>query len=133
MPPSIVIPVLGYPDVHVAAEWLFRAFGFTERLRMGDHRIQLDAGGGSLVITQMAGVLSGRCAHSVMVRVVDANAHAEHAGKAGARIVLEPADYPYGERQYSAEDLAGHQWTFSQSIADIDPASWGGSLVSDPE
>ena len=32
---------------------------------------------------------------------------------------MEPTDYEYGERQYHAEDLAGHQWTFSQTIAEI--------------
>ena len=47
----------------------------------------------------------------------------------GARIVSPPTDYPYGERQYTAVDLGGHHWTFSQSLADVDPADWGGVLV----
>jgi hypothetical protein len=25
---------------------------------------------------------------------------------------------PFGERQYTAQDLGGHRWTFSQSIAE---------------
>ena len=29
-----------------------------------------------------------------------------------------------------AEDPGGHHWTFSQSIADVDPAEWGGVLVA---
>jgi uncharacterized glyoxalase superfamily protein PhnB len=41
-----------------------------------------------------------------------------------------PADYPYGERQYTAIDPAGHTWTFSQTIKDVDPADWGGVLLS---
>jgi uncharacterized glyoxalase superfamily protein PhnB len=49
------------------------------------------------------------------------------AARNGAHILSPPTDYPYGERQYSAEDLGGHRWTFSQSIADVDPASWGGT------
>jgi hypothetical protein len=32
----------------------------------------------------------------------------------------------FGERQYTVTDLAGHCWTFSQSVADVDPAAWGG-------
>ena len=32
---------------------------------------------------------------------------------------MEPTDFEYGERQYSAEDLAGHQWTFSETLADV--------------
>ena len=47
-------------------------------------------------------------------------------GKAGAQILRPPADHPFGERQYTAVDIGGHRWTFSQTIADVDPASWGG-------
>lgn len=36
----------------------------------------------------------------------------------------------YGERQYHAEDLAGHQWTFSETLADVAPEEWGGTSVS---
>ncbi len=45
----------------------------------------------------------------------------------GVHIIREPTDYHYGERQYSAEDFAGHHWGFSQSIADVDPRDWGGT------
>jgi len=44
----------------------------------------------------------------------------------GARILQPPADYPFRERQYTAEDPCGHRWTFSQSIADVRPEEWGG-------
>ena len=45
---------------------------------------------------------------------------------------MEPTDFEYGERQYTAEDPAGHQWTFSETLADIAPEAWGGILV-EPE
>jgi uncharacterized glyoxalase superfamily protein PhnB len=64
----------------------------------------------------------------VLGRVEDVDAHHERARAAGARILATPADHPYGERQYSAEDPAGHRWTFSETIADVDPADWGGEL-----
>ena len=35
-----------------------------------------------------------------------------------------------GERQYTAVDLGGHVWTFSQSIADVAPEGWGGVSAS---
>jgi uncharacterized glyoxalase superfamily protein PhnB len=54
----------------------------------------------------------------------------KEAKQFGARIVNPPIDYPYGERQYSVEDLGGHQWTFSQTIADVDHSSWGGILLN---
>jgi uncharacterized glyoxalase superfamily protein PhnB len=43
---------------------------------------------------------------------------------------MEPTDFEYGERQYAAEDPAGHHWTFSQTLDDVDPATWGGTLAS---
>lgn len=61
-----------------------------------------------------------------MVRIEDANLHHERARKRGVGILQPPADYPCGERQYTAEDLAGHRWTFSESIADVAPEEWGG-------
>jgi len=39
MPRATVIPELGYADVTEAAAWLCRAFGFSVRLRIGNHRI----------------------------------------------------------------------------------------------
>jgi uncharacterized glyoxalase superfamily protein PhnB len=62
-----------------------------------------------------------------MIRVEDADAHCERARKQGARITQDPATYPYGERQYSAEDFAGYAWKFSQSVADVHPEEWGGT------
>ncbi len=126
MPSCAVIPVLPYPDVAEAVAWLGRAFGFVERLRIGDHRAQLTCGDGCLVVAATPGAAAG---HSIMVRVPDADAHCRQARAAGAQIVSPPTDYPYGERQYTAADFAGHLWTFSQTVADVDPASWGGTVV----
>lgn len=66
-------------------------------------------------------------AHSVTVRVEDVDAHCRRAKDHGARITQEPTTHMYGERQYNVEDPAGHQWTFSQSVADVDPREWGGT------
>ena len=70
-------------------------------------------------------VLPGK--NSVLVRVPDAAAHCERARASGARILVEPKDHRYGERQYTAEDLGGHHWTFSESIAVVAPEDWGGT------
>ncbi len=61
------------------------------------------------------------------MRIDDVDGHHERAHRVGAQIVQPPSNYPYGERQYTAEDLAGHRWTFSQSIADVAPEEWGGA------
>lgn len=133
MPPGVVIPVLAYRDVPEAVNWLCGAFGFVERLRIASHRAQLSIGGGSVVITGLPEdsypTPPSGSHHSVMVCVADVQAHYERARQFGARIISAPADYPYGERQYTAEDGGGHHWTFSQTIADVDPALWGGTLI----
>jgi uncharacterized glyoxalase superfamily protein PhnB len=120
--------VLAYPDVNEAARWLCDAFGFTVRLRIGDHRIQLNVGvgDGAVVVKQGAASASD---DSVMVRVENIDQHHSRAVKRGAQIALAPESHMYGERQYTAQDPAGHTWTFSESIQDVDPRDWGGEPV----
>jgi uncharacterized glyoxalase superfamily protein PhnB len=135
IPSATVIPVLIYPDVRAAVEWLAGAFGFAERVQIGeDHRSQLRVGDGAVIIGDVrhdrVAPRDGESTHSVMVRVEDANAHFERARSHGARILMEPTDFEYGERQYTAADLAGHQWTFSETLDDIHPEAWGGILRS---
>jgi uncharacterized glyoxalase superfamily protein PhnB len=134
MPPSAVIPVLIYPDVREAVDWLVAAFGFSERVWIGEnHRAQLNYGGGGLIVGDVRGdrvaPRAGEVTHSVVVRVEDAAAHCAQARANGALIRQEPLDQPYGERQYSAQDPWGHQWTFSQTLADVAPEDWGGVSV----
>src|SRR5215475_15934561 len=127
IPDALVIPVLTYPDVRAAVGWLTDAFGFAERVRIGEnHRSQLRFGdGGALIVADVHGdrrpPRPGEVTHSVTVRVADAHAHCEQAREQGARILMEPTDFEYGEGQYSAEDFAGHRWTFSQTLADVAP------------
>lgn len=126
-----MIPELAYRDVAEAAAWLADAFGFTVRLMIANHRAQLNVGDGAVVVTELGGAATSDATHAVMVRVDDVYGHCERAKQRGARIVREPADYPYGERQYTVEDIGGHRWTFSESIADVDPVTWGGTPGQD--
>jgi uncharacterized glyoxalase superfamily protein PhnB len=126
IPSCTVIPVVGYPEIGPAIDWLCKAFCFTLRLRIGDHRAQLNVGVGAVILSQRE--LSGPDSfQSVLVRVDDVDSHLERARRHGARVVSLPEDHMYGERQYNVEDFAGHRWTFSQSIADVDPETWGGT------
>ncbi|HWE82325.1 MAG TPA: VOC family protein [Gaiellaceae bacterium] len=134
IPSAAVIPVLIYADVRGAVAWLTAAFGFVERVQIGeDHRSQLTFGEGAVIVGDVRAdrrpPRAGEATHSVMVRVADAKAHCERARAYGARILMEPTDFEYGERQYSAVDLEGHQWTFSETLDDVAPESWGGILV----
>ena len=144
MPSSTVIPVLVYPDVAQAVDWLCCTFGFAEHLRVASHRSQLTVGDGSIVVAtglprpeiDSNKTREGRRSHqggtnySVMVRVPNVDRYFERAKSRGAKIVQPPTDYPFGERQYTAEDLGGHTWTFSESIADVAPEEWGGTVVT---
>jgi uncharacterized glyoxalase superfamily protein PhnB len=140
MPASTVIPELVYDDVGEAVEWLCQVFGFAVRWQLENHRAQLAVGNGCVVVRetplnaggeepapeQLRAMRESGRLHSVLVRVEDVDAHHERARREGAEIVEAPRSHPYGERQYLARDLAGHRWSFSQSIADVAPEDWGG-------
>jgi uncharacterized glyoxalase superfamily protein PhnB len=88
IPASGVVPVLIYPDVRAAVAWLSEAFGFSERVRIGeDHRSQMRAGDGAVIIGDVRGERRpprpGEATHAVMVRVGDADAHCERARLTG--------------------------------------------------
>lgn len=127
VPAATVIPVLGYADVGEASAWLCDAFGFRERLRIGNHRAQLVYGDGAVIVTERR---PAEGSQAVQVRVADVDDHCERASRRGARILNPPTDYPYGERQYTAEDPGGHRWTFSESIADVAPETWGATVTA---
>ena len=133
-PPGPIVPTIFYDDVSKAIDWLCGAFGFTERLRTPPepdgsiHHAQLAVGLGSVILTGSPVRPSGS-AQSLMVRVKDVDAHFERAKAFGTKILDPVATRPFGERQYSAEDLAGHYWTFTQSVADVEPEKWGAQVA----
>jgi uncharacterized glyoxalase superfamily protein PhnB len=130
MPPGIIIPVLAYPDINRAVEWLCETFGFKERLRIGNHRVQLTFGDASVVVIGGAPeTIPDGTSYELMVVVEDVDTHYLHAKESGAKVLHPPETYPFGERQYSVKDLAGRHWTFSQSVANVAPEDWGGVLL----
>jgi uncharacterized glyoxalase superfamily protein PhnB len=52
----------------------------------------------------------------VHVLVDDVDAHYERAKTAGARIIDELDDLPFGQRRYGCVDPQGHEWYFAQPI-----------------
>ena len=133
IPDAAVIPELAYAELDAAVRWLCEAFGFQERLRIADHRAQLlvGAGGGAIVAMDRSrerGAVTAPSGHGVLGRISDVDAHFARAAAAGAEILSPPTTFPFGERQYSARDVGGHRWTFSETVSDVDPAAWGGVL-----
>jgi uncharacterized glyoxalase superfamily protein PhnB len=125
-----IIPMLAYADAPAALTFLCEAFGFEERFRMAmdDGRIGHAEIGYQDNIVMLATVwreagmaspleLSG--VHSqIFCRVDNVDAHYEKARAAGATIVAQPADQPYGERMYRAVDPEGHRWIFASPLAE---------------
>lgn len=127
--------MLIYPDVREAVAWLSAAFGFEERVQIGEnHRSQMKVGDGAVILGDVrrdrTPPRAGEVTHSVIVRVEDVRSHYERAKAHGAEIIDELTDFPFGERQYSAKDFAGHQWTFSETLNDVAPEEWGGKSIN---
>ena len=130
-----ITPYLLYEDAAAAIDWLSRAFGFEERLRLTDEagvvtHAELALGDGALYLGHpgpdyRSPKRLGTSAHLVHVYVDDVDAHHARAVEAGATIQLEPEDMPYGDRRYDAEDFEGQRWSFAQRLRDVAPEDWG--------
>jgi uncharacterized glyoxalase superfamily protein PhnB len=121
-----ITPYLLYEDGEAAIEFLTRAFGFGEVERAvgsagGLHaELELPPHGGRIYLGQPPegfrnpGTV-GATSH-VVALVDDVDEHCERARAAGADITAEPADLPFGVRQYGCSDPQGHEWYFAQPI-----------------
>ena len=120
-----IVPCLSYRDAPAAIAWLKEAFGFTENMVVPgpDGTIahaQLAFDGGMIMVgslrddeLQMRTPCDlGGVTQSIYIVVEDADAHYERAVEAGAEIMRELEDTPYGSRDYSARDPEGHLWNF---------------------
>ncbi|HJU80273.1 MAG TPA: VOC family protein [Acidimicrobiia bacterium] len=123
-----IFPMLAYRDAPAALEFLTRAFGFEEKMRMeGENgsiaHAELEIGGQRLMLASAwrdAGMappfeLPG-IASQLMVQVDDVDAHFRRALEAGATVIDQPADQDYGERTYRATDPEGHRWIFASPL-----------------
>jgi uncharacterized glyoxalase superfamily protein PhnB len=125
------MPYLYYEDAAAALDFLTSALGFTEKVRMteDDGRI----GHAEVVIGEDGVVMLGQPPNtrnpkslggktqSIYVYVDDVDAHFERAKAAGAKIVREPEDQFYGDRNYGVEDPEGHEWYFGTHVRDVSP------------
>ena len=131
-PPATVTPVLIYPDVRAAVDWLQSAFGFEEKVRIGDaHRSQLAFGSDGAVVVaderrDKVAPSDGVVTQMIKLRVDDVDAALARALEAGAQVLEELETHMYGERSCVVEDPAGHRWELTQTVRDVDPAEWGG-------
>ena len=134
-----VTPYLLYEDVAAAVDWLSRAFGFVEQLRFADDdgtvtHAELALGDGTVYLGHpgpdyRSPKRVGTTSHLVHVYVDDVEAHHARAVGAGAPVLGELQDTPYGDRRYDTEDLEGQRWSFAQRMKDIAPEDWGARAV----
>jgi uncharacterized glyoxalase superfamily protein PhnB len=123
-----VTPYLLYEDAPAAVAFLTEAFGFREIDRTtgaagGMHvEMEVGSGGGRIYLGAPGGDFRGPAAVGktslVYVLVDDVDRHYERAKAAGATIVEELVDLPYGDRRYDCRDPQGHEWTFATPMAE---------------
>jgi len=120
-----IFPAIRYRDAEAALQWLKDAFGAEEKdvFRGEDGTIrhaELIVGGGVMMFGQHTeeGWLGGAAPDplgstvSLYIAVADPDAHHARATAAGARVVRDLEDMPYGSREYSVRDLEGNLWSF---------------------
>jgi uncharacterized glyoxalase superfamily protein PhnB len=119
-----ITPYLLYEDGEAAIEFLTRAFGFREVDRAtgaagGLHaELEVPPHGGRIYLGQPTEPFQnpatvGRTS-LVFVLIDSVDAHHDRAKAAGARIVEELTDTPFGHRRYGCADPQGHEWSFAQ-------------------
>src|SRR5712691_3113057 len=126
-----VIPLLIYEDIAAVQRFLVSAFGFNVGiLERDDHgrvvHAEVSMNGTAIWLhraTADHGLASPKAlsavSSGVVVLVADVDAHFERARAAGAAIDREPADQPYGQREYSARDPEGGRWYFATRTAPV--------------
>jgi uncharacterized glyoxalase superfamily protein PhnB len=119
-----VTPYLLYEDGEAAIDFATRAFGFREVDRQtggaGGLHAELEVSGGRIYLGQPPSgfqnpAVVGRTS-SVYVLVDDVDAHFARASAAGAEIIEELTDTPFGHRRYGCRDPQGHEWFFAQVL-----------------
>ena len=127
-----ISPYLNYEDTGAMIDWLAGAFGLVERHRLAGPD-------GAVVHAEMAleeGLVMmgspggdfrnpkrlGQVTQSLYAYIDDLDAHCVRAREAGAEIIEEPSDQPYGDRRYGACDPEGHHWYFASRLGPTEGA-----------
>ena len=115
-----VIPAIRYARTTEAAQFLEKAFGFATHVSYpgedgGIGHAEMTIGNGMVMFGAGAAKADNpwsKVPMGIYVIVPDADAHHARAQAAGAEIVMELYDTPYGSREYSARDPEGNLWSF---------------------
>ncbi|QHS52784.1 VOC family protein [Edaphobacter sp. 12200R-103] len=133
---SAVIPGMRYRDCPAAIEWLCKALGFEKHaVHMEEDLVmhaQLNFGNGMIMLgsaqkkqndyarwTAMPDEVGGRETRSVYLVVDDCDAAYAQAKAAGAEMVFDLEEKPYGGKGFTCRDPEGYLW----HVGSYDP--WG--------
>jgi uncharacterized glyoxalase superfamily protein PhnB len=114
-----IYPTLRYTDAKAAIAFLTSAFGLIEEnVSTADDgsigHAELSWDGGVVMLGSRAGASdpfdTGRAV--LYLAVDDVDAHHDRTVAAGAEIIYELTDQPYGSREYAARDPEGNIWSF---------------------
>lgn len=119
--------LLVYEDINAAHDFIVRVFGLSSgqvtpapdgsdgyrEVRAGDQVIGLHpAASAAFRSPQTVGAVTGM----TVLAVDDADSHYARSKAAGAEIIQEPVDQPYGIREYGARDPEGQLWYFHSPL-----------------
>lgn len=140
VPVDTVMPHIFYRNLEAAIAWLARVFGFAEHFRYGEPvaGAQLQLGKAWIMVST---VRPGRATpaevgcrtQALTVFVEDVESRFAAVRAAGAAIIEELHETVYGELQFGAEDIEGHQWIFSRHARDLSPEEWGAKVAIPPK
>ncbi len=122
---SRLVPNLRYREPKRAAEWLAKAFGFgiREVVEIGDAvtHVEMSFGGDLIYLSRDSDYdrygmhspmgLNGTNQSVCVVLTGNVDGACERARSAGAEIMTEPYNTPFGSRDFVCRDLEGHIWT----------------------
>lgn len=135
LPGAEVYTGMRYADARGAIAWLGKAFGFEEQevhadgdqiahaqLRFGSSIFMTGSARDDRYKMRTPQQLGGAYTHIICGFTPEPDAHCARARAAGAEIMEEPTDKPYGARMYVARDPEGYVWCFGTYRPATEPA-----------
>jgi uncharacterized glyoxalase superfamily protein PhnB len=109
----MIIPTLRYTDIASTIDFLQRAFGLELRPGGTPEHSELTLGRGMVMVGTRKPGDRFETGRAVLYGIVDdPDAVHDRAKAAGATIVMDLVDQPYGSREFAAEDPEGNIWSF---------------------
>ena len=128
-----VTPYLCIDGAAAAIDFYKKAFGATERMRMGGPEgkighAEIEIEGGLIMLADEYPDMNFRSAKAlggspvtVHIYVADVDAFCARAAAAGATILRAVADQFYGDRSCQLTDPFGHSWSVATHVEDVSP------------